>query len=320
MYNPIALFYAVIVNQLYFSSEDGGDSSPIPHALMCRSPDNMLRESQCRSIPYVPSLQQLEGLVGWIIGFFNYSVFQDGPLPSSSAPQSAPISIPNSMSSRVNFKQSNRRLSSQDLHQIGSGVSSDTSLLGPETPVTTEVTLAKNAPGEGNVSSSSESVDYLFDTCDNMAAADVLVGVSEEFVGLEDAVKRLGKVQDITASSEKKNDVVFKYLHQTAPRDFKLLVDNTNELKIANKELEKKVENLEIELDSKRMLEAEYTTQIAHLKEEHKKEIENTQAECIKQMSVEFELMTDSMTKQNNEVLEVNSIWLDLVWKYLLSG
>ncbi|CAI2357485.1 unnamed protein product [Caenorhabditis sp. 36 PRJEB53466] len=279
-------------------SEDGGDSSPTPQPLMCRSPDYVLRESQCRSIPYVPSLQQLEGL--------------GGPMSCSPAPQSAPISIPNAMSSRANFKQSGRQMSSQDLHHVGSAVSSDTSLLGPETPVkrnnyeTMMIEKKDEIPLQSTMSDSSDSIDSLLDVYERIdySAEDILVGLSDHTTQLEDAVKRLGKMQNLVASIHPRNERLFKYLHQTAPRDFELIIHDGDKLKNRVKELGESVESLEIELESRKSTESGLEAKIMELSTQHKKEIEDTQAECIKRLSVEFELMTDSMSRQNKELLE----------------
>lgn len=273
-------------------SEDGGDSSPIPQTLMCRSPDNALRESQCRSIPYVPSLQQLEGL--------------DGPAPGTSAP----ISIPNASSSRINFK--NRQMSSQDLHHVGSAVSSDTSILGPETPVKVEDTVARiekqqeELQQQSDMSESNESIDSLMDVYEHIdySAEDILIGLSDHTAQLEDAVKRLGKMQNLVANMQPRNEKLFKYLHQTAPRDFELIIHDGDKLKNRVKELGESVESLETELESRKSTETGLEAKLAEMTTSHKKEIEETQAECIKRMSVEFELMTDSMSRQNKEQME----------------
>ncbi|KAF1748285.1 hypothetical protein GCK72_024752 [Caenorhabditis remanei] len=274
-------------------SEDGGDSSPIPQPVMCRSPDNALRESQCRSIPYVPSLQQLEGL--------------DAPAPGSSAP----ISIPNASSSRINFKQSGRQMSSQDLTQVGSAVSSDTSLLGHETPVKIQDTVMmmekqSELQQQSNMSDSNESIDSLMDVYETIdyPAEDILVGLSDKTGQLEDAVKRLGKMQTLVSNMQPKNERLFKYLHQTAPRDFELIIHDGDKLKNRIKELGESVECLEVELETRRSTETGLEAKLAEMTVSHKKDIEETQAECIKRMSVEFELMTDSMSRQSKELIE----------------
>lgn len=274
-------------------SEDGGDSSPIPQPLMCRSPDTALRESQCRSIPYVPSLQQLEGL--------------DGPAPGSSAP----ISIPNATSSRINFKQSGRQMSSQDLHHVGSAVSSDTSILGPETPVKMEDTVMmmekqSELQQQSNMSGSTDSMDSLMDVYEHIdySAEDILIGLSDQTAQLEDAVKRLGKMQNLIASIRPRNERLFKYLHQTAPRDFELIIHDGDKLKNRIKELGESVESLEVELENRKSTENGLEAKLAEMTVSHKKDIEETQAECIKRMSVEFELMTDSMSRQSKEQME----------------
>ncbi|PIC19052.1 hypothetical protein B9Z55_024731 [Caenorhabditis nigoni] len=274
-------------------SEDGGDSSPIPQPLMCRSPDNALRESQCRSIPYVPSLQQLEGL--------------DGPAPGTSAP----ISIPNATSSRINFKQSGRQMSSQDLPHVGSAVSSDTSLLGPETPVKAEDTVVRIEKQQEELQKHSEMTesdesDELMDVYEHIdySADEILVGLSDQTAQLEDAVKRLGIMQNVVANMRPRNEKLFKYLHQTAPRDFELIIHDSDKLKNRIKELGESVESLEIELENRKSTETGLEAKMAEMTTSHKKEIEETQAECIKRLSVEFELMTDSMSRQNKEQME----------------
>uniref|UniRef100_A0A1I7TWI2 ATG11 domain-containing protein n=1 Tax=Caenorhabditis tropicalis TaxID=1561998 RepID=A0A1I7TWI2_9PELO len=270
-------------------SEDGGDSSPIPQTLMCRSPDNIMRESQCRSIPYVPSLQQLEGL--------------DSPAPGSSAP----ISIPNATASRIQFKQSGRQMSSQDLHHVGSAVSSDTSLLGHETPVKMDETvMMKQSEHQSNMSGSNDSIDSLMDVYEhiNFSAEDILDGLSDHTAELEDAVKRLAKMQDLVSNIQPRNEKLFKYLQQTAPRDFKLIIHNGDKLKNRIKELGESVEILEVELETKKSTETDLEAKLAEMTASRQKEIEETQAECIKRMSVEFELMTDSMSRQSKELIE----------------
>lgn len=274
-------------------SEDGGDSSPIPQTLMCRSPDNTLRESQCRSIPCVPSLQQLEGL--------------DSPAPGTSAP----ISIPNATTSRINFKQSGRQMSSQDLAHVGSAVSSDTSLLGHETPVRTDdsaMLMEKQSElqQKSDMSESNDSIDSLMDVYEhiNFSAEDILVGLEDHTAELEDAVKRLAKMQDLVAEMQPRNEKVFKYLHQTAPRDLKMIIHDGDKLKNRVKELGESVESLEVELETRKSTESDLEAKLAEMTASHQKDIEETQAECIKKMSVEFELMTDSMSRQSKELIE----------------
>uniref|UniRef100_A0A8R1DE81 ATG11 domain-containing protein n=1 Tax=Caenorhabditis japonica TaxID=281687 RepID=A0A8R1DE81_CAEJA len=282
-------------------SEDGGDSSPIPQQL-CRSPDHMMRESSCRSIPYVPSLQQLEGL--------------DGP-PGSSVSSSAPISIPHATSQRINFKQSGRQMSSQDIPVVGSAISSDTSLLGHETPVRDDTIMMIEKKEElaqkANMSSSVDSLDSLMDVYEKVdySADHILVGLSDHTTQLEDAVKRLGIMQNFVSNLKPRNETIFKYLHQTVPRDFELIIHDGDKLKTRVKELGESVESLETELETRKMTESTLESKITELTTKHQKDIEDTQAECIKRLSVEFELMTDSMSRQNRELLESKDLEIE---------
>lgn len=163
---------------------------------------------------------------------------------------------------------------------------------------------------ESNMNDSNDSIDSLLDVYEHIdySAEDILLGLSDHTVQLEDAVKRLSKMQNIVANMTPRNEKLFKYLHQTAPRDFEIIIHDGDKLKNRVKELGESVESLETELENKKSTESNLEAKLAEMTVSHKKEIENTQAECIKRMSVEFELMTDSMSRQSKEQIEVSSI------------
>ncbi|CAI5453956.1 unnamed protein product [Caenorhabditis angaria] len=259
-------------------SEDGGDSDspPVTSAmLMARSPDAMMRESQMKPVPIVPSLAQLDIM---------------NSAPCTSVARSAPIAIPSSSLGN----HSNRTISPNSSPPMEQALDIDQF----HDPQGDEQQFAVDDLKNSNDSTTSR-IEALTPIKNEVAAvAKGLLDIRAEIINSSDKFEE--EFKQVNEFLLSRIPVELKKVDEKHKMEIELLMGNisklTEELANLREENEKSKESLNLFHQQKEEESTKESEKIEKLETrivELESEVKSIETDTIKKLTVEYELMID---------------------------